>query len=161
MPAIPDRHASRGRARVDAGVLDVVELALKGDVRLGPQRLHDPHLLGRTPPAVVEILVEADELDLVPADPDAEPEPPAAQHIERGRLLGNQHRLALRQDQDADGKADLLRAASQKPEQHERVVIGGGGGADPPALVIRRGVGAEHMVGCDRWAKPSPSAACA
>jgi len=46
----------------------------------------------------VKILVEPGELDLVPPDPDAEPEPPARQDVETGRLLGNEHGLPLRQD---------------------------------------------------------------
>ena len=73
--------------------------------------LHDPHLLGRAASAVVEILVEADELNLVPADADAEPEASAAQHVERGGLFCDQHRLALCQNQDTNGKADPLRRA--------------------------------------------------
>jgi len=104
----------------------------------------------------MEILIEADELDLVPADPDPEPEPAAAQHVERRRLLGYQRRLPLRQDQDPDGKADLLGAARQKPEQHERVVIGGGGGADPPPGVIRIRVGAKDMIGRDQMGITDP-----
>ena len=34
----------------------------------------------------------------------------------------------------------------RKPNKHERIVIGGGGGADPPALMVRGGIGAEHVV---------------
>ena len=34
---------------------------------------------------------------------DAEPEPPAAQHVDLGGLLGNQRGLTLRQDQHAAG----------------------------------------------------------
>src|SRR5216683_1683080 len=98
MTAIPDRHAARNRARVDAGVVDMVEFAGEADMRLGPQGLHDSHLLGRALAAVVEILVEADELDLVPADADPEPEPADRQLVERGRLLRHEDRLPLRQD---------------------------------------------------------------
>ena len=86
----------------------------------------------------MEILVQADELDLVPADADAEAEAAAAQHVEARRLLRHQRRLALRQDQHAGGKADALRAAGEKAEQHERIVIAVGGGADAPAAMIRR-----------------------
>ena len=68
-------------------------------MRRGPQRLHDLDLLLGAAAAIVEILVETDELDLVPPDPDPEPEPAAAQYVERGRLLRDQRRLALRQDQ--------------------------------------------------------------
>src|SRR5580704_17172883 len=78
MAAVPDRHPARSRTRVDAGIVDVVELALELDMRLGPQRLHDAHLVGRAAAAIVKIFVEAGELDLVPADPDAEPEAAAA-----------------------------------------------------------------------------------
>ena len=122
MPAEPHRHLARGRPRVDAGIVDRVPAALEADMRLGPQRLHDLHLLLRAAAAIVEILVEPDELDLVPADPDAEPEPAAAQHVEAGRLLGDERRLALRQDQHAGREAELRRAAGEIAEQDERVV---------------------------------------
>ena len=92
-------------------------------MRLGPQPLHHLHLLLGAAAAIVEILVEPGELDLVPADPDAEPEPAAAQHIERSRLLGDENGLALRQDQHAGRKSELVRASGEIPEQHERVVV--------------------------------------
>src|SRR6266849_2395106 len=123
MTAIPDRHAARGRARVDAGVVDMMEFAGDADMRLGPQGLHDPDLLRRAPAAIVEILVEADELDLVPADADPEPAPAARELVERGRLLRHQHRLALRQDKHTHRKADLSGAAGEKAKQYKRVVI--------------------------------------
>jgi hypothetical protein len=124
-------------------------LAVEFDMRLVPQSLHHAHLFGRARPAVVEILVEADKLDLVPADADAEAEAAAAQYIERGRLFGDERRLALRQYQHADGEADLCRAAGQEAEQHERVVIGVGRRADTVAAMRAVGIGAEHMVGRD------------
>ena len=98
----------------------------------------------------MEILVQADELHLVPADADAKAEPPAAQHVEAGGLLRHQHRLALRQDQHADGEADALGAAGQESEQHERIVVRVGGGADPPSGVVGRGIDAEHVVRRDQ-----------
>ena len=36
-----------------------------------------------------KILVETDELHLVPADPDPQPKPAAAEHVKRGGLLGD------------------------------------------------------------------------
>ena len=78
MSAVPYRHLARGRPRVDAGVLDRVPFALEAHMRLGPQPLHDLNLLLRTAAAIVEILIEASELDLVPANPNAEPETAAA-----------------------------------------------------------------------------------
>ena len=80
-------------------------------MRLGPQRLNHPHLLRRANAAVVEVLVKADELDLVPTDADPEPESAVRQLVERGRLLRHQDGLPLCQDQDTHGKADVLGAA--------------------------------------------------
>ncbi len=74
----------------------------------------------------MKVLVEADELHLVPADPDAEAEAPARQHVERGGLLGDEHRLTLRQDQHLGGKIGDPRAAGEEAKQHERVVIPAG-----------------------------------
>ena len=115
-------------------------------MRLGPQRLHDLDLLLGAAAAIVKILVEADELDLVPADPDPEPEPAAAQHVETGRLLRDQRRLTLRQDQDAGRKPELARAAGEKTEQDKRIVEQIVVGVAVPAGPARR-VDAEHMVG--------------
>jgi len=54
------------------------------------------HLLLGAPAAIVEVLIEPGELDLVPADPDAKPEPAAAERVETGGLLGDEDGLALR-----------------------------------------------------------------
>src|SRR5205085_1250321 len=129
MPAKPYRHLAAFRARVDAGVVDRVPAALEDDMRLGPQRLHEFDLLFRAAAAVVEILVEPGEFDLVPTDPDAEAETAAAQDIERGGLLGDERGLALRQDQDAGGKAQLCGAAGEIAKQDKRVVEQTGAGA--------------------------------
>src|SRR4051794_41915997 len=91
MAAEPDRDRAAGRQRVYPGILDRVVLAGEGDVRLGPQRLHDFDLLLRAAAAVAEILVEAGELDRGPADPDPEPGAPAAQPVEPGGPLGGEH----------------------------------------------------------------------
>jgi hypothetical protein len=70
----------------------------------------------------VEILVEADELHLVPADADAEPEAPAAEYVETGGLLGNQHGLTLREDQHLGGEFDLFRAGGNEAERDKGIV---------------------------------------
>src|SRR5262249_1642419 len=74
---IPQRHPPRGRPRADPGIVDRVPATVEDEVRLGPQLLHEIDLLLRAAAAIAEILVEADKLDLVPADPDAEAEPAA------------------------------------------------------------------------------------
>jgi len=92
----------------------------------------------------VKILVEADELHLIPAHADTEPEAAAAEHVETGSLLGNQHRLTLRENQHLGGEFDLFRAGSDETECHEGVVEQ----AEPTraaACGVRR-VAAEHVV---------------
>src|SRR5262249_15005661 len=95
MAAKPYRHLARLRARSDAAVAQLVTLALEGEAFRGAQRLHELHLLGRAHAAGMEVHAEALEFDLVPADTDAQPKAALAQGIERGRLLGDQRRLAL------------------------------------------------------------------
>ena len=95
----------------------------------------------------MEILVEPGELDLVPADPDPEPETPAAQHIEAGRLLGDQRGLALRQDQHLGREILDLGDRGEEPEQHKGVVVEVGRAAallGPARTAL--GVGPEHVV---------------
>src|SRR5262245_61663953 len=81
VPTKPQGYAPPGGERIDAGVIDRVPLALVGDVRLRPQRVHDGDLLLLALAAVVEGHVEADVLDGVPADPDAEAEASAREHV--------------------------------------------------------------------------------
>jgi hypothetical protein len=95
----------------------------------------------------VEILVEADELDLVPADPDAEPEAAAAQHVERCSLLGDENRLALRQDQHLGRKLDRLGATGKEAEQRKRIMEQIGRGVAVAPAGTARHIDAEHVVG--------------
>jgi hypothetical protein len=144
----PPNHTSTlpdaGRGLIPAS--SIVPAALEGDVRLGPQRLHDLHLFLGTAAAVMEILVETGVLSFVPADPDAEPEPAAAQNVKAGRLLGDKHRLALRQNQDAGREPELRCAAGEIAEQHERVVEQIFRIVAVPARPAR-GIDPEHVVG--------------
>src|SRR3954451_20515663 len=122
MAAEPQRNFTAWWPGIDAGVWEAVPLALECNVRIGPQRFHHLDLfLGPLAP-IVEILVEADELHLVPAYADAEPEAAAAEHVETGGLLGNQHCLTLGEDQHLGGEFDLLRAGSDEAERHEGIV---------------------------------------
>src|SRR5437868_7852303 len=121
MAAEPQRNFTAWWPGIDAGVWEAVPLALECNVGIGPQRFHHLDLfLGPLAP-VVEILVEAHELELVPADADAEPETAATEHVETGSLLGDQHRLALRQDQDLGRELDLPGAGRNKAERHEGI----------------------------------------
>ena len=74
---------------------------VEGDRTLRPQPPHQLDLLLGAPAAVGELLAERLELDGVPAQSNTEPESPAGEQIDLGGLLGHQHRLSLRQDDDA------------------------------------------------------------
>src|SRR5262249_20598811 len=86
--------------------------------------------------------------DLVPPDPDTEPEPSARQDVETGRLLGDEHGLPLRQDQHLGREIGDAGAAGEEPEQHKRVVIEiGRSSARLSPTGPARDVGAQHVVG--------------
>src|SRR5215510_382420 len=84
MAAEPDRHAAGLRPWVDAAIVEPMELAVELDMRLGPQLMHEAHLLLGALAASVEVHAEPLELDLVPTDADAEAETALAQRVERG-----------------------------------------------------------------------------
>ena len=95
--------------------------------------------------AVPEIHAERFVFHVVPADRHAEPEPAAAEHVERRRLLRHQRGLPLRQDDDAGDEFHPLGDGGEKAEQHERLVKRVGVLVRPPELV-RRGIAAQHVV---------------
>jgi len=103
-------------------VVDAVELAAKVDDLLGPQGAQDGHLLRGAPASILEGLVERLVLDRVPAHPDAEAQPATAQHVDLGRLLGDQYRLPLRQDQDAGGQDDPAGDGREVRHRRQRLV---------------------------------------
>ena len=70
-----------------------------------PERAQQGDLLLDAPAARMEVLAERLELDVVPADADAEPQAPAAEVVDLGRLLGDERRLALRQADDRPSRA--------------------------------------------------------
>lgn len=95
MTAEPQRDMAPWRQGIDAGVGDGMALALEGDKGLGPQGPHDLDLFLGAPAPILEVLIEADEFNLVPADPDAEAQAAVAQHVEGRRLFRHQGGLAL------------------------------------------------------------------
>ena len=62
------------------------------------------------------------EFGLVPADPDAGDDPAAAQRIERRELLGEDDRVALRDDDDARPEPDPRMARPDPGERQDRFV---------------------------------------
>src|SRR4029450_11030128 len=65
------------------------------------------------------------ELDLAPADADAQAQPAAREHVHRGRLLGDEGRLPLSEDEDAGDQLDTAGDRSAEAEQDEGLVQGG------------------------------------
>src|SRR5712692_1851801 len=102
----PDlRHL--GRARVDGDVVEVVELAVVARVRLGEQQGHRlDDLIG---PLAALLDAGAGHLVLarVPAGAHSEDVAVVGEVAEGGDLLGQQHRVAHRQHQDAGGDVHL------------------------------------------------------
>ena len=80
--------------------------------------------------------------------PTPKPKAPAAQHVERGGLLGDQHRLTLRQDQHLGRELDIPGAAGEEAEQHKRVVEKIGRGVAVAPIGAARDIDAEDVVGC-------------
>ena len=80
------------------------------------------------------------ELLALPADPDAEVDPPARQPVEVGDLLGRVQRVALRHQADAGAEADRGRQRGQHAERGERVEqTGVAADREAPARVVRVG----------------------
>ena len=125
----------------------MMPLPVEVHMRLGPQGLHDLHLLLRPSSPIVEILVQTHELHRVPADPNPQPKPAAAQHIKAGGLLGDQHGLSLGQDEHLCRKAYSRRATAEKPEQHEGIVEEIGRGVSRAPIRSARDIDPQNVIG--------------
>jgi hypothetical protein len=112
----PDRNRLLHRQGVEPCVGNAIPLALERDQRVGPQPAQQPNLL-RLPAATrVEVDAQRLVLDFVPANADTQPQPPTAEHIDRGRLLGYQYGLPLRQDDHATDQLDPLGHGGEEAE---------------------------------------------
>jgi len=72
----------------------------------------------------VDVLAERLELDRVPADADAQAQPSPREDVDRGRLLGDEGRLTLGQDENAGGQLDAPRDRGAEREEGEGLVEG-------------------------------------
>jgi hypothetical protein len=137
-PADHDRDR-RIRGRPDQGLLEREELALQraGLSREEPAQRHQ-RFVGA---ATSRRGVQAADLDLVAilaADADPEDEPPRRRLGERGELARDEHRVAERQQVDADLHAELRRRGEERRGLHEPV--------HPEAGVEAHVVGDEEVV---------------
>ena len=124
-PGLLGGHEDRqvgSRRRAQDDVADRHPLAVEVGPALADERRDDRERLLEPPDAVVERVAERVEFGLVPAAPDTQDEPSAADVIERGRHLGQQRGVA-------EG-----RAHDDRPELHPAGGLGDGR-QDRPALV--------------------------
>ena len=115
-------------------------------VLFSPQPPHHRHLFGQSPAAVGEVLAERLVLDGIPAEPDSEAQPSLAEQIDLGGLFGDEHRLALREDDDAGHQLQRGGDGGQVAEHHQRFVEGRVHVVRPRPADVNRGVGADDVV---------------
>src|SRR6266567_478451 len=144
--ANPDWNRPLHWQRVQPHSGDAVVLALEGDHPFRPQQPHHLDLLFEAPPSIVEVHAERLVFDRVPADADTHAEFAAGQHIHLGGLLGSQHGLALRQDDDARHQLESRRHGGQVAEQHHWLVEHAVDGVRTRPARATRGIRADHMV---------------
>ena len=94
----------------------------------------------------MEVLAERLELDEVPAEPDAEPEVPASEDVDLGRLLRDERGLPLRQHEHAGDELEAGDDRGQVAEQDEQLVELVLGRVRPGPVGAVGDVGAEHVV---------------
>src|SRR5262249_12039518 len=100
------------------------EAPLEAHQALAPQATQHLDLFGLARAARLPFRAERFILNVVPSEPDAEPQAPAAQEIDLRRLLGDDPGLALRGDQNAAREADGLGDRRQEAERHKGLVEG-------------------------------------
>ena len=127
------------REWLELGLVERVEAAAERDGAAGLQPVEDLERLlepvdafgcRRQRDAVAAVLV------LVPAGPEAEDQPPAADVVDRDRLLEEHGRVAERVARDKHAEADPRRPRGERCQQRPRLVTG----------VLGRPVGVEQVV---------------
>src|SRR5262245_56905015 len=98
MAADDDRYRFCDRLRIAADLVEFYEFACEAGAVAGPQRAHGRDILIGALAATLKGNAERLELLLQPSHPDTELDPAAAEIVERGDLLGEHQRVALRQD---------------------------------------------------------------
>ena len=118
----PQRDRPLHRQGVDAGVGDVVVTAVEIDDLFRPQAAKQFHLLLGAAAAGGEVLAQGFVLHGVPADADAQAQPPSAEDVHFGGLLGDQCGLALAQNNDGRDQLHAGRQRRHVPERYEDLV---------------------------------------
>jgi hypothetical protein len=112
-----------------------------------------------------EVLAQGLVLDVVPADPHTETQPPPRQQVDVRSLPSDQGGLALREDQDAGDEADALGHSGEVGEHHQRVVerialgVGTDQGRDPVLVhCTKHVVIGQQMIEAERLGRPPDAA---
>ena len=119
--AEPQRDGSR-RSGVDAGGVNGVERAGVVHDVFRPQQAHHLDLLDLASAPIAEGLVQRHVFDGVPPGADAEAEAVAGHDGDLGSLLGDEHGLALRQDEHRRGELEVAGEGGGEGEERERLV---------------------------------------
>ena len=120
--AQPDGYRQLHRRRHDVDGLHVVKASLERHQFARPQAAQHFNLLCLPSAARVPLSAQCFVLDVVPADTDTQPQPPAAEQIHLGGLLGDQPGLALRCDENATRQANFGGNCREKTQHHEGFV---------------------------------------
>src|SRR5579864_2647488 len=122
MTADVDRHAAAlHRLGKTLEVMKIEVLAVEAGYILAPQGTHRGDRLVGARAALMEVQAERVELLLEPAAADAQDDAAARKHVERGDLLGDVERMALRENQDAGGEPDAAGDRGGVGERQQRV----------------------------------------
>jgi hypothetical protein len=106
---------------------DADELAVERRPLVFSKRAHRAEVLGGAGPSSLHRNADRLELGLEVADAHAECEPSARDDVEAGELLGEDHRVALRQDHDACGETDPLGMRCEERKRNKPSRIGSSG----------------------------------
>jgi len=120
-PTRPDGDGTAHGKGVEPGLGDGMDLAVVGDDLLASQQTQHLDLLLDHAPTGVEVPTQRFVLHRVPANPYPQAQLATAQHIHFRRLLGDEHRLPQRKDDDP-GDQFQLRQRRQEAKEHERLV---------------------------------------
>src|SRR3989454_10948829 len=91
---------------------------------LGPEDADRLQVLGGDGAAVLERDAERAELRLDVTAPEAGDEPPTGDQVERRERLREQHRVVVREDEDARAQAEAARVRGHVRERDQRVEEG-------------------------------------
>ena len=116
-PRAPARHRLRERLHT----LEVGETTVVRACRVAPDGEHRVEVLVGAGGALRQLHAQRGELGLQVPHAHAEVQPPLRQHVEARGLLGEDERVALREDDDAGAEREPLGRGRDEREVHQRV----------------------------------------